>query len=388
MVLQSLVFPCRFCYFGSSDIDPDIAVHTLSAAGKYMVPALEEPCRQIVIDELTLETIWEAYTYSVSFGDEGLREGCHDFLRRDVTLVEEALVLPSFLKIPHRVLLDFLQMNDTNVDLPWDEDKLGILVLEKDLFVACNLWAAAECKRQSIEVSGPNKRKVLGDCLFLIRFPSLDNSDIVNTVEPTGILNQEEKEGLLAGGDNQVQQRFLSTKQRFPLMVIDKMAERLRQTIWKFHVAEGAPPKRRLLRSTLQFIPRRRVVLSQIWLVPRYYICIPFTTGPQCSKYEVLIKSKSKIRSKQSVVSQSILLGDETKVLLLDLEEPLVLDVDCPHTIKVHDKGWDDSDPQVDVSKEAFAHLVSKLHDPEDIELEVSYEESNEWIGGVTLSLL
>ena len=374
-------------------MDPDIAVHTLSAAGKYMVPALEEPCRKIVIDNLTLETIWEAYTYSVTFGDERLREGCHEYFRNSVTVVENALELPSFLKIPNCVLLDFLQINDSNADLPWEEDKLGIFVSEKDLFMACNLWAAAECKRQSIEVSGPNKRKVLGDCLFLIRFPSMAGSDITNIVAPTEILNKNEKRDVLAVGEKKaVQNKFLSTKQRFPVIVSGEMLERLDGAAWGMVFIEGDPPNRRPVRSMIQIIPRKRVMLFQVWLIPRYYMCIPYTSGPQCSRHEVVVKSKNKIRSKQSVVAQSIKSGciesgRNIRMLVLDLE-PVVLDIDCPHTIRVHEKEWDESDSQLSLTKESFAVLFSKIRQPKAIHLEVSDQESNKWIGGVVLSLL
>ena len=58
-------------------------------------------------------------------------------------------------------------------DDPEEKEEHGLLISEVELFQACDKWAEAECGRQELESTGENKRCVLGDCLFLIGFPTM-----------------------------------------------------------------------------------------------------------------------------------------------------------------------------------------------------------------------
>ena len=62
---------------------------------------------------------------------------------------------------------------------------------ELELFKACLSWAAAQCKKQHLEVNGSNERKVLGRCLDLIRFPVMSLEDFITTI-PSHVLSLEE----------------------------------------------------------------------------------------------------------------------------------------------------------------------------------------------------
>ncbi len=54
-------------------------------------------------------------------------------------------------------------------------------------------WAVEECSRQCLENSGENKRKVLGDALFLIRFPTMPLREFANSAARARVLTAEEK---------------------------------------------------------------------------------------------------------------------------------------------------------------------------------------------------
>ncbi len=43
-------------------------------------------------------------------------------------------------------------------------------------------WAVQECYRQSVDTTGENRRAVLGDALFLLRFPTMPLRDFANQV--------------------------------------------------------------------------------------------------------------------------------------------------------------------------------------------------------------
>ena len=183
-VLFWLIF--RYCYQEDLDVNRDVALATMYTAKKYILPSLEDGCKDILIEGLAPTNIWEVYMSSIMTPDEDLHTACREYFWRSVTEVESALESPDFLNIPHKVLLDMLQLNDTN-------GRCRIIVSQVELFKACNAWAEAECLRQKLEPSGENKREVLGACLFLVSFMTMLPEDIVRIVFPTEILNKDEK---------------------------------------------------------------------------------------------------------------------------------------------------------------------------------------------------
>ena len=181
----------RFCYTEDLEVTLKLALPTLYAAKKYIIPLLENKSRDVLITNLSSKNIWETYTGSLSFSDDLLNDTCKKYFTDSVSNVASALKSPHLLTIPAATLLDFLQINDVK------HYGLGILIAEIELFKACDAWSEAECLRQGMDPTGENKRKVLGDGLLYIHFPDMLSADIVNIVSPTGILTCEERLDLL-----------------------------------------------------------------------------------------------------------------------------------------------------------------------------------------------
>lgn len=53
-------------------------------------------------------------------------------------------------------------------------------------------WAAAECGRQDIAPTPQNKRKVLGNSLYLVRIPTMPLEEFANGAAQKDILTQKE----------------------------------------------------------------------------------------------------------------------------------------------------------------------------------------------------
>jgi len=51
-------------------------------------------------------------------------------------------------------------------------------------------WAAAECKRQNKDASEENMKKALAPVINLIRFPTMELTEMITHVKPTGILTE------------------------------------------------------------------------------------------------------------------------------------------------------------------------------------------------------
>ena len=177
------------------DILEEVALGTLYAAKKYMLPDLEKKIRQFQVQKLSTKNIWNIYTWSIAYSDDQLRQVCRAFLTKNVVNTRSALAEPAFRNIPLFTLQDLLHISDgvtkEKDNLLSSHYKHGLFIAEIEIFKACNIWAEAECVRQEIKPNGSNKKDVLKDCLDLIRFASMLKEDLIRIVSPTEILSPE-----------------------------------------------------------------------------------------------------------------------------------------------------------------------------------------------------
>ena len=64
---------------------------------------------------------------------------------------------------------------------------------ERTVLEAVTKWAESQCDRRSIEKTPANKRTVLGDILYMVRFPLLGESYYSNVVSDSELLSADEK---------------------------------------------------------------------------------------------------------------------------------------------------------------------------------------------------
>ncbi|XP_055353043.1 uncharacterized protein LOC129598972 [Paramacrobiotus metropolitanus] len=63
---------------------------------------------------------------------------------------------------------------------------------ENDVYLAVERWAVEACKRDNMGPSPANRRQVLGDALFLVRFPLLDPGQLADGPAKSGLLTEAE----------------------------------------------------------------------------------------------------------------------------------------------------------------------------------------------------
>ena len=291
------------------------------------MPILEKACRDIQVSNLSGENIWETYAASFTYPDEELHEACKAHFKDSISKVEDALKSPDFLTIPAAILHDFLQMNTVKDDD--GKTMLGIFIADIELFKACNAWAEAECLRQEKEPSGDNKRKVLGDDLFIC-FPDMLPVDIVNFVLPTGILTLEEQVELFkdVNGTEKIHKNFPSRDYTIALMPIDHSGREFKE---KSRISHNF-----VYFDTIKVEPKYRVLLSGIWL----------SGNSPIGKYEVVIEQHL-ARDTNCLVNESHSLNIRTQPIKassvkmskviegVPLDKPFLLEAGFNYSIKV-----------------------------------------------------
>lgn len=141
-----------YLYTDQTPTEPELALKVMYLAHKYMITALTEECVKIVKAKLTTQNAWLVFTYATLVGEDSLKESGWQVIDSEIRAVTKS---ESFDAIDASLLYDFLK-----------RDSLRITELE--LFHAVLKWSEYQCRRRDLEVTGENRRLVLGDAIYTI----------------------------------------------------------------------------------------------------------------------------------------------------------------------------------------------------------------------------
>ena len=113
---------------------------------------------------------------SIQFDEKKLEKKCWDFIDSQTSKVVASV---AFTGVNQKTLTDVLKREPLNV-------------AEVDLFKAVVKWSEAECSRKGIEANAKNKRTVIGNAIYEIRFTSMSLREFGQTVSQSGILTPDE----------------------------------------------------------------------------------------------------------------------------------------------------------------------------------------------------
>ena len=169
----------------------------LFLAQKYLIPSLAKICTEFVGNNLTVENTLPVLDHCFLLGvSKGLEKQCWSIIDKHASEVAEH---NQFLDIDHGTLTALLS-RDT------------LVAKEMVLFRAAVKWAGHECQRLSIPLTVENKRKVLGDAFYSIRFPLMSMKEFTEEVAQSSFLSHEEVANMYIGFNSS----FESCKVKFP----------------------------------------------------------------------------------------------------------------------------------------------------------------------------
>jgi hypothetical protein len=97
----------------------------------------------------------------------------------DMLCVPCRVCAAGFADLPRDCLETLLRSNKLSAD-------------EGEIWSAVDKWAASRLRRAGKKPDGPGKREVLGDLLYLVRFPLIEMTELCTKVQPSGVLAQDE----------------------------------------------------------------------------------------------------------------------------------------------------------------------------------------------------
>ena len=154
----------------------DQAFALMYASHKYMIQTLIVKCSEFLGRSIDAENICTMLDQSILFGEKQLQIKSLAFIAENI---EEVIEKENFLDLSYGSLLCIVKSD--NLRIP-----------ELGLIHAVMRWADAQCKRQRLEPSKDNRRNVLKDVIYQLRFASLTPETFVRFNEMCNILNAEE----------------------------------------------------------------------------------------------------------------------------------------------------------------------------------------------------
>ncbi|KAK3105965.1 hypothetical protein FSP39_009763 [Pinctada imbricata] len=148
----------RYLYTDTADFTPENAVGLLYTAHKYCVDNLAHLAWKYLQAHVTSDNACAVLIASLCFSDSELQEAS---LKMIIDETEESISDDSFLSLSQDAIKIITEQKEISIP----EETLCKRLLE---------WAEAECQRQCIKLNWLNKRQVLGDVVYDIRFPLMD----------------------------------------------------------------------------------------------------------------------------------------------------------------------------------------------------------------------
>ena len=174
---ESFLELLRFVYYDEVKLTGSNVIQILYLAKKYLIPSLSDECTKFLRENLNATNVFTVLPRACIYEEVTLIEECWEMV--DENTEREAMNSEAFLDISHEMLCSVLE-RDT------------LTAREVDIFKSVDRWAEHQCKKQQREVSGEEKRKILGDAVNLIRFPLMSEEEFASLVSKTDMLSKED----------------------------------------------------------------------------------------------------------------------------------------------------------------------------------------------------
>ncbi|XP_055348253.1 BTB/POZ domain-containing protein 6-like [Paramacrobiotus metropolitanus] len=167
-----------FLYTDAVDnLSIDNVIETMACADKYDVPQLMEVCADFVERQLNSRNCLAVLKNAVYWHVEHIVEKC-------LILVD----LNSAAILQSKEFTDIISQDTVHNILKRDT----LSAEENIVYLAVERWATEACARCGLDTSGANRRQMLGDALFSIRFPLLTGAQLADGPGKSGLLTEME----------------------------------------------------------------------------------------------------------------------------------------------------------------------------------------------------
>ena len=166
----------RFLYTDKCNLTTDNVISVMYLSKKYIVPSLTEYVTIKLIRSITPGNVLDILEQTINFEEKELEKTCWEAIEwRTSDIVEAA----NFVNIKQTTLASLLKRNHLNVS-------------EINLFQAVLRWINHQCLQKGLALTTNNRRSVIGDAVYDLRFLALSEEEFAKHVSQSGLLTTDE----------------------------------------------------------------------------------------------------------------------------------------------------------------------------------------------------
>ena len=154
------------------------ALDVMKAAMKFQIPQLIKKCFDFIVKSLSIDNVCDTISFSIECANEDLADKCVSYISMNAANVLKA---DGFQRLSRDALIRVLQ-NDYLKG-----------VSETDVFKACVKWADRTCQCKQLALTDANRRNVLGEAIYQVRFTSFTPEEFFELTEESEILTPAEQ---------------------------------------------------------------------------------------------------------------------------------------------------------------------------------------------------
>ncbi|KAK3106667.1 hypothetical protein FSP39_024838 [Pinctada imbricata] len=171
----------RYVYTDNVSVTVDNVLKVMYVSKKYCVDLLTKQCKDFVKKNITNESACVLMDSASMLQEEEIYKLCLEKIKENA---ESCIRSPGFTTLGKETL-----------KLITESDSL--VIKEEVLYEQVMKWCDAECRRQQMEITWENKRNLLGEVLFNIRFPLMDSKFFAKEISEIELLTDKEKVAIM-----------------------------------------------------------------------------------------------------------------------------------------------------------------------------------------------
>ncbi|XP_052240825.1 BTB/POZ domain-containing protein 6-like isoform X2 [Dreissena polymorpha] len=214
-----------FLYTDNVDIHGENVGSLLHVARRFQVGALSKLCFRFLDDHVSIANACKIMEQAHMYNETALFEKCIKFTQENGS---DVIRTRGFSELCSECLSTILRA---------DNLKAG-----EDLIFECAVaWATDECRRQKLPPTDANRRSVLGDLLYLIRFPTMDITYYTQNVSFRDILSDKEAVSIFQyfhGEERQLSHKF-NKNERFRLKDMNPLTKKPSRKMKEFKMTKS-----------------------------------------------------------------------------------------------------------------------------------------------------
>ena len=170
----------KFLYTDECNLTTDNVISVMYLSKKYIVPSLTKECVDFLERGLDPENVLTILEQAIYFDEKDFEMKCWKVVDRHL---KEILTLDNFLNIHQETLASVLKRS-------------SLIIKEIELFKAVLKWIEFQCLENGLELTIVNRRSVIGEAVYDLRFLAVSEEMFSKYVVDSGLLTYEEFEAI------------------------------------------------------------------------------------------------------------------------------------------------------------------------------------------------